>query len=421
VVAGLGRRRPSAQARTHQRRMLRRVQVSVYWPPSISSGRSDAVALAAAIDASSGSDADIRRCEFSPEQMSEHRAVLEPDITAEVGRSGFPPHRTKWLVERALASSPAVGSRLVADAVSYLIVQLPPAMLGAAAATLIDRLTNAAAAYLRQRGRRGSNEAVCVIIWDAHGRPLRTVSLDPEPGGRTVGARRGVVVSGPDGAPVGRRASRFPGLLEYDLATGVRLVAGADEVGRACLAGPLVAAACLFEWDALTAARRDRLVRLDDSKELNSACCRELRTVIEELAVCVAVCVVTPAEIDRDGLHVSNLRALQEVVSQLRPAPGVCFSDGYAVPAPWGETTMLVGGDRTSAAVAAASVVAKARRDELMAEVASEYPQYGFGQHQGYITPQHNDAIRLHGPTRHHRRSYNAAIYRELGLRFDGS
>jgi ribonuclease HII len=214
----------------------------------------------------------------------------------------------------------------------------------------------------------------------------------------------------------------FDRLLAYDLEigarTGAHLVAGADEVGCACLAGPLVAAACLFDWNALTPAELDRLARLNDSKKLKPARCSELRTVITELAVCVAVCVVTPAEIDRDRLHVSNLRALRETVSQLEPAPDVCFTDGgFAVPDCRYDTTALVRGDETSAAVAAASVVAKATRDELMDAVITEYPEYGFERHQGYITEEHNDAIRRNGVTRHHRLSYKCAIYRELSLR----
>jgi ribonuclease HII len=212
-------------------------------------------------------------------------------------------------------------------------------------------------------------------------------------------------------------ANTFDRLLAYDLEMSVRLVAGADEVGRACLAGPLVAAACLFDWKALTPADLDRLARLNDSKKLKSARCRELRPVITELAVCVAVYVVTPDEIDRDGLDVSNLRALRETVSRLEPAPGVCFTDGFPVPNSRCETTKLVRGDETSAAVAAASVVAKAIRDDLMEAVAAQHPDYGFDRHQGYITEAHNDAIRRLGVTSHHRRSYDCAIYRELGLR----
>ena len=213
----------------------------------------------------------------------------------------------------------------------------------------------------------------------------------------------------------------FDRLLGYDLAigarAGARLVAGADEVGRACLAGPLVAAACLFDWNALTPVDLDRLERLNDSKKLKPARCRELRAVITELAVCVAVCVVTAAEIDRDRLDVSNLRALRQTVSELKPAPGLCFTDGFAVPDCRYETTALVRGDETSAAVAAASVVAKATRDELMEAVIAAYPHYGFDGNQGYITKEHNDAIRRFGVTPQHRLTYDCAIYREVGRR----
>jgi ribonuclease HII len=213
----------------------------------------------------------------------------------------------------------------------------------------------------------------------------------------------------------------FDRLLAYDLEigahTGACLIAGADEVGVACLAGPLVAAACLFDWKALTPAELDQLARLNDSKKLTPARCQELRTVITELAVCVAVCVVTPAEIDLDGLHDSNLRALLATVSQMEPAPDVCFTDGAAaIPDSRYDTTALVRGDETSAAVAAASVIAKATRDDLMDEVIAKYPKYGFERHQGYITKEHNDAIRQFGITRHHRLSYKCAIYRELGI-----
>ena len=95
----------------------------------------------------------------------------------------------------------------------------------------------------------------------------------------------------------------------------------------------------------------------------------------------------------------------------------MCFTDGAAaVPDSRYDTTALVRGDETSAAVAAASVIAKATRDDLMVEVIAEYPKYGFERHQGYITKEHNDAIRQFGATRHHRLSYKCAIYRELGI-----
>ena len=205
---------------------------------------------------------------------------------------------------------------------------------------------------------------------------------------RVLGSGAGARTSD-DQKVVSKHVNGFRSLLAFDLATGVRLVAGADESGRACLAGPLVAAACLFDWKSLNDAELDRLAQLRDSKKVTPTRRRELRTVIRELAVNVAVSVISPAEIDRDGLDVSNRRALREAVSQLEPAPGVCFTDWYVVSECRYPTTRLEGGDNTSAAVAAASIIAKTTRDEKMAALAAEYPGYGFERHKGYINETH--------------------------------
>ena len=234
--------------------------------------------------------------------------------------------------------------------------------------------------------------------------------------GRVLEAGAGVRTSGDQNA-VSKHVNRFRSLLAFDLATGVRLIAGADEAGRACLAGPLVAAACLFDWKSLNYSELDRLDRLRDSKRVTQARRLELRAVIRELAVNVTVSVISPDEIDRDGLDVSNRRALREAVSQLEPAPEVCFTDWYVVPECRYTTTALEGGDNTSAAVAAASIIAKTTRDGMMAAFADEYPGYGFERHKGYINETHVDAIRRLGITPQHRRSFDAAIYREIGLR----
>ena len=228
----------------------------------------------------------------------------------------------------------------------------------------------------------------------------------------------GAVPSDARATDVPERADRFPDLLAFDLATGARLVAGADEAGRACLAGPLVAAACLFDWKSLTDAELERLTHLRDSKKVTPPRRRELRKAIHDLALVVTVSVISPGEIDRDGLDVSNRRALREAVSQLEPAPEVCFTDWYDVADCRYPTTALAGGDGTSAAVAAASIIAKTTRDELMTALATEYDGYGFEHHKGYINDTHVDAIRRLGITPHHRKSFDAAIYRELGLRW---
>ena len=211
--------------------------------------------------------------------------------------------------------------------------------------------------------------------------------------------------------------NRFPDLREFDLATGVRLVAGADEAGRACLAGPLVAAACLFEREALSDTDLDRLVHLRDSKKVSPSRRRVLRTAICELAVSVAVSVVSPAEKDRDGHDVSNVRALREAVSRLEPAPEVWFTDWYAVPDCRYSTTALERGDGTSAAVAAASIHRQDDPRRADGPARERVPRlrlrWPHGVHQRH--PQRRDS-----PPRRHPSppsELRRRIYRELGLR----
>ena len=223
-------------------------------------------------------------------------------------------------------------------------------------------------------------------------------------------ARIGVM---PENEP---RYPPFPDLLAFDLATEVLLVAGADEAGRAALAGPLVAAACLFDWAAVSDADRDRLAWLEDSKEVTEARLRALRPVIYELAVSVSVVVISVEEINREGVHSANMRALREAVDGIDVEPGEFFIDHYDVPDCRHPTTPLARGDATSAAVAAGSVIAKTTRDELMKAIAAECSDYEFATNKGYTSPVHRDAIRRLGLTTHHRRSIYPKIYREIGL-----
>jgi ribonuclease HII len=156
---------------------------------------------------------------------------------------------------------------------------------------------------------------------------------------------------------------------------------------------------------------------LDDSKQVTKARRRALRPVILGLAVNVSEVVISVAEIDGGGVDEANYRALREAVSGLEPAPEKCFIDWYDVPGCRYPTTRLVGGDSKSAAVAAASIIAKTTRDELMVRAAAECPGWGFESHKGYSSPKHREALRYHRRlTRHHRRSIDPPIYRELGL-----
>jgi ribonuclease HII len=214
-----------------------------------------------------------------------------------------------------------------------------------------------------------------------------------------------------------RRRSR-PGrrLLAHDRDLGVRFVAGADEAGRGCLAGPLVAAAVCFDIDHLRGRRCAALGLLDDSKRHTPARRDELFQAVIESAAQVAVCVVPASEIDRRGLHRSNLWALGRALCALDPEPDVCMTDGFSVPGCARRHRAVVGGDGRSAAIAAASIVAKVTRDRFMHRIAPDYPEFRFDRHVGYITAEHTAAVREHGPTPLHRRSFEAIAYAQLDL-----
>jgi ribonuclease HII len=208
----------------------------------------------------------------------------------------------------------------------------------------------------------------------------------------------------------------FPDLLAHDLRRPERTVGGADEAGRAALAGPIVAAACVFDWAAVSSADRERLCWLNDSKKVTPLRRAHLREVILELASRFSVCVVSVDEVNRDGVHEANLGALRAAVDGLDPDPGVCFIDHYEVAGCRRPTIPLERGDATSAAVSAASILAKTARDELMAQLADECPGYDFASNNGYTSPRHREAIRKLGISNHHRRSIYPKIYREVGL-----
>lgn len=207
--------------------------------------------------------------------------------------------------------------------------------------------------------------------------------------------------------------------IAFDLEAGGgdgATVAGADEAGRGCLAGPLAAAAVSLDYAALDAADREALAGLDDSKRLSRSRREALYAEILGRARQVVVVLCSPATIDREGLHRCNLRALTRVVELLRPAPDVVLVDGFRLPGCGREHRALVGGDRLSAAVGAASIVAKVTRDRLMRSLHDDYPAYGFDSHVGYATAAHQAAICRHGVCDLHRLSFAAAAYRQLEL-----
>lgn len=201
-------------------------------------------------------------------------------------------------------------------------------------------------------------------------------------------------------------------LLAFDRGFGSRFVAGADEAGRGPLAGPLVVAAVLFDLEELRGPRARPLAYLNDSKQIGRAGRDDLYRAVMFCALRVSVHVIPPAAIDRDGLHASNLRGLGEALRACQPAD-VCLVDGFRLGPGWPPHRRVVDGDEKSAAVAAASIVAKVTRDRYMRTADAVYPGYGFASHVGYITPSHSAAVRRIGPCDIHRRSFQARCYEE--------
>jgi len=198
-------------------------------------------------------------------------------------------------------------------------------------------------------------------------------------------------------------------------------VAGADEAGRGCLAGPIAAAAVCLDYAVLGEADLAALSGLDDSKRLTRPRREALYHEIVRLARQVVVVLFSPATIDRDGLHRCNLRGLARAIERLDPAPDVALVDGFRLPECAREHRAVVGGDRLSAAVAAASIVAKVTRDRVMCGLHETYPMYGFDRHVGYATAVHQEAICEHGVCELHRLSFASTAYQQLGLGLEAS
>ena len=209
---------------------------------------------------------------------------------------------------------------------------------------------------------------------------------------------------------------RRPGrkLLSFDRRLGARFVAGADEAGRGSLAGPLVTAGVLLDYERL----RDHAVRplalLNDSKQVDPAQREELFRAVTRCATRIVVRIIPPGTIDRDGLHRSNLRGLREALAALSPPAEACLVDGFRLGPLAPPHEAVVDGDTKSAAIAAASIVAKVVRDRAMHRLDAVFPGYGFASHVGYITPGHSALVRRLGPSAIHRRSFDARCYAEL-------
>jgi ribonuclease HII len=205
-------------------------------------------------------------------------------------------------------------------------------------------------------------------------------------------------------------------LFSFDRELGSRFVAGADEAGRGCLAGPLVAAAVLFDLERLTLADRRALARLNDSKQQTEAMREELYPLVMRAASRSVVVSRSVKGIDERGLHVTNLEALRTALRSVARPGTICLVDGFNVPRFEHEQRAVIDGDCRSAAIAAASVLAKVSRDRYMRGAAARHPEWDFAAHVGYSTPEHRAAIAAHGVSPLHRLSFNSMAYQQLPL-----
>src|SRR5581483_12414071 len=229
-------------------------------------------------------------------------------------------------------------------------------------------------------GRRQPREA---LLPPRQGRPE---GPDPRAAANLRASSR---MCGEGGAAVGGRYPRLVAkltgrkLLAFDRRLGGRFVAGADEAGRGPLAGPLVVAGVLLDLDAIREHRARPLALLNDSKQLDAEARDQLFVAVLGCAERVSVHVFPPSVIDRDGLHRTNLRGLRAALAACQPAD-VNVVDGFKLGPTAPPHRAVVDGDEKSAAIAAASIVAKVTRDRYMHTADALYPAYGFSSHVGY-------------------------------------
>lgn len=203
-------------------------------------------------------------------------------------------------------------------------------------------------------------------------------------------------------------ASNAAGLFEYDLEEcgGNGEVAGVDEAGRGCLAGPLIAAAVVFDYRVMGPEEFKLLTGLNDSKKLAPKTRESLYPLIIRCAARLSVVAASAATIDEDGLHRTNLGSLGASIEALAPFKGQVLVDGYGLEDCTVPHRAVKKGDSKSAAIAAASIIAKVTRDRVMQKMHGIFPQFGFASHVGYATEAHRTAIARNGLCRLHRRSF---------------
>ncbi|MEH7353103.1 ribonuclease HII [Neobacillus drentensis] len=198
-----------------------------------------------------------------------------------------------------------------------------------------------------------------------------------------------------------RLKEKFNDMCAYEKkwrSQGFELIAGVDEVGRGPLAGPVVAAAVILPEDFFLAG-------LDDSKKLSEKKRQEFDEIIRREALAFSVSMIHANEIDEINIYEATKKAMKAAIASLNPKPDLLLIDAMKLDTPY-PTESIIKGDAISISIAAASIVAKVARDQLMKELSLSYPAYGFQQNMGYGTKEHIEAIKQHGITSYHRKSF---------------
>lgn len=201
---------------------------------------------------------------------------------------------------------------------------------------------------------------------------------------------------------------RVRNMYEFDKSFGEhKYVAGVDEVGRGPLAGPIVACAVILDENVLD---DELILELNDSKKLSEAKREKLAVIIKEKALAYEIGISSNIEIDERGIAYSNNKVFLDACNNLKIKPDLVLSDGYLVKNIKIENKSVIKGDTKSACIAAASIVAKVYRDNLMKEYAKEYPYYNFEDNAGYGTAKHVEGLKEFGPCEIHRKSFLTKI-----------
>ena len=182
-------------------------------------------------------------------------------------------------------------------------------------------------------------------------------------------------------------------------------LAGVDEVGRGCLAGPVVAAAVVVDPEATVPG-------VDDSKRIGPQARAELADWIRRTSLSYAVAAVSPATIDRINILQASKRAMRKALQELSPRPDAALVDAVPLAGQDFPCLPIVRGDSISYAIACASILAKVERDRMMEELDTRYPHYGFARHKGYAAPEHLSALRNFGPSPSHRLTFRSVVPR---------